>query len=236
MNYLDQAVGDIVADNFATSEVFSAFGIDFCCGGQKLLSTIVAEKGMDPTELLKQLNNAQTQPARGNFNFKEWPLELLVDYVIKYHHKKIRDNGPSLLKLCEKVASVHGNHHPELVEVLNLYRGSLNDLLSHLMKEETALFPFIYQVIDDAQQAKANACFGSVEMPISVMMHEHDHEGERFRQISALTNHYAIPDDACQSYRSMMNQLQQFEQNLHEHIHIENNIIFPEAIRLAKEA
>src|SRR5699024_6871255 len=123
---------------------------------------------------------------------------------------------------------------PELVEVADLYRGSLNDLLSHLIKEDTILFPFIYKMLENDEAAKDSACFGSIEMPISVMMHEHDQEGARFRKIAQLTAGYTIPADACQSYRAMMKQLQKFEQDLHEHIHIENNMIFPEAIRRAK--
>lgn len=235
MNYLDQTIGSIVADNFATSEVFSTYGIDFCCGGDKLLSTIVAEKNIDTDKLIRDLNQAKEQTTQNNFNFKEWSLELQVDYVTKYHHVKIREKGPELLKLCEKVANVHGAAHPELIEVADLYRGSLHDLLSHLMKEENVLFPFIYNMLENGKDAKNNACFGSIEMPISVMMHEHDQEGERFREIARLTNGYAIPDDACQSYKAMMKQLQQFEKDLHEHIHIENNIIFPEAIQRAQD-
>lgn len=234
MSYLDQTIGNIVADNFATSEVFSKYGIDFCCGGDKLLSTVIEGKNIDSTQLINDLNNAQDHDSRNSFNFKEWSLELQVDYITKYHHAKIREKGPELLKLCEKVANVHGASHPELIEVANLYRGSLNDLLSHLMKEDTVLFPFIYKMLENGAAAKNSACFGSIEMPISVMMHEHDQEGERFRKISQLTNGYAIPDDACQSYKAMMKQLQKFEQDLHEHIHIENNIVFPEAIKRAK--
>lgn len=234
MDYLNQKIGDIVADNFATSEVFSAYDIDFCCGGDKLLSVIVADKNIDSDKLIEALNQAKEQVTRSNFNFKEWPLELQVDYVTKYHHAKIREKGPELLKLCEKVANVHGGTYPELVEVADLYRGSLNDLLSHLMKEDTILFPFIYKMLENDEAAKDSTCFGSIEMPISVMMHEHDQEGARFRKIAQLTAGYTIPADACQSYRAMMKQLQKFEQDLHEHIHIENNMIFPEAIRRAK--
>ena len=234
MNYLEQTIGDIVADNFATSEIFSKYGIDFCCGGNQLLSAVIEEKNIDSAQLINDLNNIQAHDAHNNFNFKEWSLELQVDYITKYHHAKIREKGPELLKLCEKVANVHGSTHPELIEVANLYRGSLNDLLSHLMKEDSVLFPFIYTMLEDGAAAKNSACFGSIEMPISVTMHEHDQEGERFRKISELTNGYTIPADACRSYTTMMKQLQQFEKDLHEHIHIENNIIFPEAIQRAK--
>ncbi|GAA5095913.1 iron-sulfur cluster repair di-iron protein [Wohlfahrtiimonas larvae] len=234
MNYLDQTVGNIVADNFATSEVFSKYQIDFCCGGDQLLSKIIEEQSINTEQLLHDLQNIQTHQQSNNFNFKEWSLELQVDYITKYHHAKIREKGPDLLKLCEKVANVHGSSHPELIEVAHLYRASLNDLLNHLMKEDTVLFPFIYQMIQNGESAKNSACFGSIEMPISVMMHEHDQEGERFKKISQLTNHYAIPEDACKSYTAMMKQLQQFEKDLHEHIHIENNIVFPDAIRMAK--
>lgn len=230
MNYLEMTIGDIVADNFSHSEVFNQFNIDFCCRGYRHLKDVIEAESIDETALLQALRDC-TVTKEQSINFKEWPLELLVDYVTKYHHAKIREKGPELLKLCHKVASVHGDAHPELIKVAALFENSLQDLLSHLMKEDNILFPVVYQLAENPPKLDDNNCFQTVAMPIRVMMQEHDNEGERFREISVLTKGYAIPEDACQSYRLMMHQLAQFEKELHEHIHVENNIIFPEAIR-----
>lgn len=229
MNYLEMTIGEIVADNFNYSTVFSQFNIDFCCRGQRRLQVVIQEKNIDEKALIQALEQSvEIQEQR--INFKEWPLALLVDYVTKYHHAKIREQGPNLLELCHKVASVHGETHPELIQVASLFENSLQDLFSHLMKEDNILFPVVYQLAGETPMLN-NSCFPTIEMPINVMMQEHDTEGERFREIAALTDQYHVPDDACQSYRLMMHQLKQFEKELHEHIHVENNIIFPEAIR-----
>lgn len=229
-NYLQMTIGEIVAENFIYSEVFNHFNIDFCCRGHRQLQEVIQAENIDQTAILEALQT-KVQQKEQSINFKEWPLELLVDYVTKYHHAKIREKGPELLQLCQKVANVHGNSHPELIEVAALFENSLQDLLSHLMKEDNILFPVIYRLAEKVPALSDDACFPSVEMPISVMMHEHDQEGERFRTIAQLTQQYTVPEDACQSYRLMMTLLKKFEQELHEHIHVENNIIFPEAIR-----
>lgn len=228
-HYLEMTIGEIVADNFSYAEVFSQFNIDFCCRGNRLLKSVIETENIEKSRLLAALQEKATHQDH-HINFKAWPLELLVDYVTKYHHAKIREKGPELLQLCQKVAKVHGESHPELITVAELFESSLEDLLSHLYKEDHILFPVIYHLAGIPPKLSEEACFPSIEMPISVMMQEHDQEGERFRQIAQLTHQYHVPADACQSYRLMMTLLKKFEQELHEHIHVENNIIFPEAI------
>lgn len=234
------SVGAVVAEQFRAAEVFNFYGIDFCCAGERTLEAAASEHQIELDVLLNALSNVLENEAEqgsvGLLDFKAWSLELLVDYVIKYHHRRIREVGPKTLVLLEKVCEVHGEDHPELHDVRRLYESSLNELTLHLQKEERILFPFIYQIAQayEAQTPMPQAPFGTVENPINMMMHEHDQEGERMRQISELTGKYRVPENACNSYRQVMRELHAFETHLHEHIHIENNIIFPRAIHLEK--
>ncbi|HPW70715.1 MAG TPA: iron-sulfur cluster repair di-iron protein [Bacteroides graminisolvens] len=229
------SVGSLVAENFAAAEVFSKYGIDFCCNGHVSLAEACAAKGVSVDQILNELNQVE-EGAR--IDFASWPIDLLIDYVLKIHHRGIRQKGPQMKQLLDKVASVHGDTHPELYTIQELFEGSLIDLNMHLQKEENVLFPYVLELFEAAeagQPAEEMHC-GSVAYPIDAMMAEHDNEGERYRTIDGLTNHYTAPADACDSYRLILKQLHDFEKALHEHIHLENNIIFPRAIELEKKS
>ncbi|MCO6564514.1 MAG: iron-sulfur cluster repair di-iron protein [Apibacter sp.] len=232
-NNWNVTIGEIVADNYRTASVFSKYGIDFCCKGDRTLEQACDKKSINIQELTDKLNEAVTVQDE-NINFKSWPLDLLADYIEKIHHSYIREKSPSLLKFLNKVQKVHGFRHPELVEVYNLFSESVTMLEAHLLKEERILFPFIRQM----NAAKNNNLpfetphFGTVENPIEMMKHDHDIEGERFKRISELTQNYTPPMEACNTYRVSFAMLDEFEQNLHKHIHLENNILFPRAIKM----
>ncbi|EOA56181.1 regulator of cell morphogenesis and NO signaling [Parabacteroides sp. PF5-5] len=232
-NYKDMTVGQIVADKFDNSKVFNDFGIDFCCRGDVSLSNACNAQGIDIKDVLKKLG--ETEPfVDKTMDFKTWDIDLLVDFIIKHHHRYIRKNGRGIQELLNKVCDVHGNKYNSLYEVKALFDASLTDLNEHLNKEEQILFPYIYEMHEAYSSRKPLPFFhcGGVEQPIAVMMSEHDTEGSRFREISRLTNTYLAPDDACESYRLVLNQLNEFEENLHHHIHLENNIVFPAAIQI----
>lgn len=226
-------VGQIVADNFAAAHVFHRFRIDFCCHGSTPFSQACAEAGVDQDEVVRALEHVQTEIATAP-DFGRWPMDLLIDYVLKIHHRGIRQRTPELSALMAKVARVHGEAHPELYEVQQLLEAAFIDLEDHLQKEEQVLFPFLYHQYDSLLEGRRPEGFhcGSVAMPIEVMMGEHEQEGSRFRRIALLTNEFTAPEGACGSYRLLLDSIRQFELDLHEHIHIENNIIFPEALRL----
>ncbi len=234
--FYHQSVGQIVADNFAAAHVFYRFGIDFCCHGATDFQTACAQANADPMVVAEALSALQ-KAAGGTPDFAAWPLDLLIDYVLKIHHRNIRRQTPDLLALTDKVTNVHGDTHPELHDVQRLVAASLADLEDHLQKEEQVLFPFLYHMYDSLLEGRRPEGFhcGSVAMPIQVMMSEHEGEGERYRLIAQLTNDYTAPADACASYRLLLEQLQSFERALHEHIHLENNIIFLEALRLEND-
>ncbi|QYN48722.1 iron-sulfur cluster repair di-iron protein [Apibacter sp. ESL0432] len=226
-------IGEIVAENYQTASVFSKYGIDFCCKGDRTIEQACDKKSIDIKELTDQLNEA-IAVREENIDFKSWPPDLLADYIEKIHHQYIREKSPSLLKFLNKVQKVHGFWHPELVEVYHLFETSVNDLEAHIQKEERILFPFIRQ-LNEAKNKNlpfVTPHFGTVQNPIEMMKHDHDIEGERFKRICELTQNYTPPMEACNTYRVSFAMLDEFEQNLHKHIHLENNILFPKAIQL----
>ncbi len=238
-NMGNQKVGEIVAEDFSTTRVFKHFGIDFCCHGNVDLKTACREQNVDIEKVLHELQlplNEQTVDL--NIPFSSWPLDLLIDYVLKIHHRNIRSNGPELLSLLAKVKLAHGECHPELYELEDLLVESFHDLEAHLQKEENVLFPYLYRLYEATQKhesIEAMHC-GTISNPIRVMMTEHENEGARYKHIIELTNHFATPEDGCLSYRMLMHDLETFVDALFEHIHIENNIIFPRFEELEKKS
>lgn len=231
--YKTKEVGQIVADNFAAAEVFSRFNIDFCCHGNVSLSEACAHSGVEIEQVVEALEH---QHSAQHIEFSEWPLDLLIDYVLKIHHRGAREKGPQLLTLLDKVIGVHGANHPELNELRNLLEASLNDLGEHFLKEENVLFPYLYQMCEadlQGQKLEPMHC-GSVANPIRVMRMEHEGEGNRYHYITRLTDNFTPPADACNSYRLMLEQLKAFMNALFEHIHLENNLIFPRAEELER--
>lgn len=226
-------VGEIVAENYKTAAVFSKHKIDFCCKGDRTLEQVCEKKSVDYSTLVNELNEVIKDKSSGE-DFNTWPLDQLSDYIVRTYHEYIREKIPPLTQFLTKVDKVHGDGHPELHEILAIFLESAEDLQIHLRKEEMILFPFIKQMT----QAKNNAQplptppFGSVENPIEMMKDDHSIEGDRFRKISELSNNYTPPEGACNTYKVSLAMLQEFEEKLHEHIHLENNILFPKAIQL----
>jgi len=234
-NNLNLSVGEIVTKDFRTASVFSEYGIDFCCGGDKTLKEACEEKSVNVSELENKLDVAIQSKAEG-VDFNSWSLDLLVDYIEKTHHTYIKGKAPILLQYLKKISEVHGERHPELIEIYDLFLHSALDLEMHLNKEEHILFPFIRQLAEHEKsgQRMEPGHFGTIQNPIAMMKEEHVKEGERFDTISKLSGGYAVPEDACNTYRIAYAMLNEFEQDLHKHIHLENNILFPKAIQLEK--
>lgn len=222
------SVGNIVAENFAAAKVFKKYGIDFCCHGDVALDKACADLELLPEEVIQALER-QEADNKGSIPFASWPLDLLMDYILKIHHRGIRAQGPELLNLLEKVERVHGEVHPELHELKMLVSESLQDLEMHLQKEENVLFPYLYDLyaaFEQGQRMEPMHC-GTIANPIRVMKMEHEGEGNRYLHIIELTDHFSVPQDGCASYRLMMQELEAFVDALFEHIHLENNLLFP---------
>lgn len=232
----DTSVGEVVKQNFKTASIFQENNIDFCCGGNKLISEVCRNADLNSDQLIRKLESIteQTDPDSQYINYLN--LEELCSYIIKRHHSYVRESIPPLNKNLEKICQKHGAHHPELFKISELFSASSGDLIMHMQKEELMLFPFIKR-LELSWKDKASvpkSLFGSVSKPISMMLADHQQEGDRFDQISMLSENYKVPENACITYELTLKQLHDFENDLHKHIHLENNILFPKAIELEK--
>lgn len=227
-------VGALVAEDYRTATVFQKYGIDFCCKGGKSINEVCQQKGLDLPGLLSELKAVSDQPGEVPIPFNSWPLDLLVDYIEKKHHRYVQASIPPLLQFLKKIYSVHGSRHPELLEILNEFSALAEELYLHMHKEEHILFPFIRRLVQMKQGTPTvlSAPFGTINNPIQMMEHEHESAGEKLSHLEQLSNHYQMPEDGCTTYRVAFELLKAFEQDLHQHIHLENNILFPGALRL----
>ncbi len=238
MNITEQSIiGELVAQDYRTASIFKNQGIDFCCNGNRTIADACEKKKIDSSPLIETLQ--QTVKQNGNTvatDYNAWPLDLLADYIEKKHHRYVEQKIQEITPFLHKVARVHGDRHPELPEVEQLFNESAGELTMHMKKEELVLFPIIRKMVkaQDAGEPMSRPAFGTVQNPIAMMHHEHDTEGERFRKISQLTQNYTPPPDSCNTYRVTFALLKEFEEDLHMHIHLENNILFPKAIETEK--
>lgn len=229
-------VGEVVAQNYHAASIFKERGIDFCCKGGRTIAEVCQSKNIDSEDLIKALHNLAGINTASAPDYRSWDTDLLVDYIEKKHHRYVEKAIPELKAYLDKIAKVHGDKHPELHEINTLFNASAGELLSHMKKEENILFPFIRRMTSNEGGQTVQPPFGSINNPISVMHQEHENEGERFRRISELSDHYTPPEGACTTYKVAFALLQEFEEDLHLHIHLENNILFPRAIELENAA
>lgn len=231
---LGKTIGEIVARDFRTAAVFSKNNMDFCCGGHKTVREVCEKKNINTNALTAELEAVLAVKADNQIDFKSWPLDLLVDYIVKTHHRYVAEKSPVLRQFLHKLCHVHGENHPELFEINRLFTECSDALEHHMEKEEVILFPYISELAGSGWRGEETERppFGSVGNPIRMMEHEHEAEGERFRKIAGLTDGYTPPADACGTYRVTFAMLKEFEEDLHKHIHLENNILFPGAIAL----
>jgi regulator of cell morphogenesis and NO signaling len=229
---INQTVGETVAQDYRTASVFQSHGIDFCCKGGRSIGEVCENKNIATATLLEELSEAIASQEKIAEDYRSWPLDLLADYVEKKHHRYVAAKSPELMQYLDKLCKVHGGRHPELFEIRDEFAHVANELALHMHKEEMILFPFVRSLASEKQPTPAP--FGSVENPINMMKHEHIVEGERLAKIAELSNQYSAPADGCTTYRVAFAMLKEFEEDLHRHIHLENNIMFPRTIALEK--
>jgi len=229
-------VRQIALDQPATIRVFEKLGIDYCCGGRKPLAQACEEHALDLETVVAAIETELEHTVHGPTS-PDWTtasITALCDHIVNDHHAYIRNELPRLHALAAKVVSRHGDQHPELASIQQLLETAGEELLEHLAKEEAVLFPYLRKLdkalASDGQRPKR--CFGAVSDPIRVMMAEHDAAGALFAQIRKLSGGYTAPEGACPSWRGFYQGLLEFEQDLHRHVHLENNILFPNAIAL----
>ena len=226
----DLTIGEIVTNDFRAASVFKRFGLDFCCGGNQNFSDACKQNDIDPDELEKALRDVQTMNGGPSHDYKSWKLDFLSDYIVNVHHAYVQNTLADLLADTERIARVHGLNHPELLEVRTLFFGLAKELGQHLKHEEDDLFPAIKKVLATGDPA-AKAIIVS---EISRMKGEHDFAGGVMDKINLITNGYKLPADACRTYEVTFQYLEEFEDDLHTHVHLENNILYPRALELAK--
>ncbi|WP_421824640.1 iron-sulfur cluster repair di-iron protein [Flagellimonas oceanensis] len=228
---MEKTIGQMVAEDYRAAQIFKNHKIDFCCKGNRTLKEIAEKKGLDLKGLMQELDIVQEQDQGDQHDFKTWPLDLLIDYIEKKHHRYVERQIPIIKQYLTKLCKVHGGQHPELHQVSEHFHTSAGELAMHMKKEELVLFPWVRKMVNGPSKgsSKEQPYFGTVKNPIKMMMEEHDNEGERFRKIAHLSNDYTPPADACNTYRVTFSLLQEFEEDLHRHIHLENNILFPKA-------
>jgi regulator of cell morphogenesis and NO signaling len=233
-----ETIGEIVANDYRKAQVFKGFGIDFCCGGKKTIAEVCEKKGINPAEVERQLAAVKGEASSSSeSDFQNWDLGFLSDYIINTHHRYVRNNTAFVLELAQKVARVHGDKHPELVEVAQLFERIGIDLNLHMIKEEKILFPFIKELaqVYSSGGMLPSANFAKISGPIQMMDAEHEQVGGDFETIRKITSNYQLPEDACSSYTILFKKLEEYENDLHRHVHLESNILFPKAIQLEKE-
>ena len=233
----NQIIGELVAKDYRTASVFKKYGIDFCCQGNRTIDEACQKKNIDSKSVVNDLDAIIQAQGENATDYKSWPLDLLADYIEKKHHRYVVEKTAEILPYLDKICRVHGEHHPELFEINEHFNKTAGELAMHMKKEELILFPFVRKLAQ-AKQEGSNVVappFGTVQNPIEAMMQEHTNEGDRFRKIEELSNNYTPPQDACNTYGVTLGLLKEFEQDLHLHIHLENNILFPKAIELEKE-
>lgn len=233
----NQNIGALVAQDYRAASVFKKYGIDFCCQGNRTIGDACTEKEINADGVLNDLNAIGNANNSGGIDFKTWPLDLLADYIEKTHHRYVEDKSPELIAYFDKICDVHGENHKELYEIKELLAQTVGNLTQHMKKEELILFPFIRKMENAKRRGEMlhKPTFGSIKNPINEMESEHSAEGDRFRDIERLSNNYTPPNDACNTYRVSFAMLKEFQDDLHLHIHLENNILFPKSILMEEQ-
>ncbi|MFI5101970.1 MAG: iron-sulfur cluster repair di-iron protein [Terriglobales bacterium] len=234
----EKTVRELALENPGATRVFEKLGIDYCCGGNKSLEEACRAAGLNPDQVLDSLEKAEqsAHSAQKDWNGQAGALADLIAHIKNTHHKYTREELARLGPLFDKVCSVHGKTHPELLQIRGVFQGLAQELTTHLMKEEMVLFPYIVRM-EEATIEKGPivpAPFGTVQNPVSMMEHEHDSAGNALRAMRAASNGYSAPADACVSYQTLYKALAELEADLHQHIHLENNILFPRAVAMEK--
>ena len=238
--FTKKTIREIALESPQTTRVFEEFKIDYCCGGRKLLNEVCIEAGLDFSVIANKLEsviNDNSRSSDSSMPEKKSPSEL-IDYIIGKHHIFTAQEVERLTPLMEKVCQRHGEQHPELFKLQTIFLALADSLIPHMRKEETVLFPFIQQLESSStdEVSLPASHFGTVENPIRMMMADHEQDGERLRIMREISSDYSLPEGACPSYTALYAGLQDLEKDLHRHIHLENNVLFPAATALEQRS
>ena len=236
-DFTDKKVKDIVTQNFHASEIFERLGIDFCCNGNRLLREALEEKQISNEKFLDELNKVNQSISSDNQRYSEWDLNFLAQYIVNNHHVYVKNAIPQIAAHLEKVFNAHGRKYHYISDVQNEFNLVADELTNHMAKEERILFPLIRYLVEtkNLSEKPKSGGYGTIKNPIRKMEEEHVSAGSAMEKIRALTNNYSLPQDACTTFQITYKELDEFEKDLHKHVHLENNILFPRAIELENE-
>lgn len=222
-------VGELVVERPGRARVFEKLGIDYCCGGKRPLTEACRTKGLDVTQVVRQLEADDAGQGNDDRDWSKAALGELADHIEGTHHRYLKEELPPLQALARKVAAVHGEAHPELTELYDVVVGFRNELESHMLREEAVLFPLCRQLESGA--VPEFLCHGTIQAPIAAMVREHEDAGDALAKMRTLTADFTPPPGACNSYRALFDRLATLERDMHQHVHKENNILFPRAVQ-----
>lgn len=228
----EETLGELVAKDLRKAAVFKKYGLDFCCGGKKTVKEACHEKGLDVTKVEQELQQADKGPESRPLPYDEWNLDFLADFIVNTHHSYVRKTLPDITATAQKVMEVHSKQHPELIEINQIVKEVNMELSAHLIEEEKILFPYIKELV---QNKKVIQSPEKLKNLIKNTENEHEQIGKNLDNIRQLTENYTLPEDSCASYALLYKMLDEFEDDIHLHIHLENNILFSKAIALEKE-
>ncbi len=223
-------VADIAAHHPRSIEVFERHGIDFCCGGRRALGEACREHGVAVEAVAAEIAAAATLEVPEDRVFTDAPLGDLLDHIVFRYHTALREDLPRLGRMADKVAEVHGSRHPELRELADVYRELRNELTPHLVTEEERVFPAVRRIAEHGAEA------ADVQAALHALEEDHDRAGAALARLRGLSGGFAVPEDGCTTYRALYEGLERFERELHEHVHLENNVLFPRVVSLQARA
>ena len=211
--------------------------MDFCCNGKRTLTDACTEKGINTESIIGEIESLNLSSVQEELKPDEWSLDFLIQFIINNHHAYINRMLPVISAHTQKVAAVHGENHPETIKIAEIFSLINNELKHHMMKEEKILFPHINMLVNAENNGGIveRPYFGTIKNPITMMENEHQSAGNGMLEIRNLTNNYTHPSDACETFKITCKELKEFEEDLHRHIHLENNILFPKAINLEEK-
>lgn len=230
---MTKSLAQIVSTNHRAASVFEKYHLDFCCKGKRTLQQACMEKDLKIEEVVADLKTTEQSNDQGTMDYDKLSLARLSEYIVMTHHSYVKKEMPQILAYLQKVASKHGERHPEILKVLALFAAVKEEMELHMQKEEQILFPRIQEMekwVAEGTEIRINHNY--LQSPINMMEQEHDHAGTLLSEINKLTNNYTPPADACTTFKLSFAALQAFEMDLHQHVHLENNILFPKALQL----
>jgi len=221
----NKTIAEIVSDDISTASVFKKYKLDFCCGGGKTVENACKKANINVEDVVNDLLNNKSKRDAPNLNFKEWSAEFLADYIVYVHHSYVKQNLSIISEFADKVANVHGQHEPKTIEIAKLFSSISSELTSHMRKEEFVLFPAI-------KAKEENHNFEFDEKTISMIKDEHEEVGTIIKRIQELSSDFTPPEWACNTFKALYFKLEEFTNDLYQHIHLENNILFPKVKNL----